>query len=233
MKLFLVISLILWATTLFAQNASRQELIDRYATEYLQSAGSDAALYYGYQPAPLPATTNLPYLNKGLDFEKGRLSYNHIIYPEVLLRFDMYRNELITKSEYGELVLFPENVDFAEFFGKHIIYFRSDSLPGCPSTGYYFLLNSGKCKVLEKQTASLSSYSSQSEQYYDIKKTFYLFKDGVYYKITSQKSLLTILQSYPKELKQFIASQPWKFKQFPDLIISLTVDEYERLSEEQ
>jgi len=220
---------ILFAEQLIAQNSSRQELIDRSASEYMQSAGSDAALYYGYQQAPLPRTTNLPYLN-GLDYTTGRLSYHQVVYPNVLLKLDLYRNELVVKSSYGDIVLFPENVDFAELLGKRIIYFRSDSLPGCPSTGYYFLLNSGKCKVLEKQTASLSSYSSQEGPYYDFKKNFYLMKDGIYYKITSQKSLLTVLQAYRKELKQYISSLQLDYKKFPDIVIAMTVDEYEKLS---
>jgi len=208
--------------------------MDSYAIEYLQSAGKDAALYYGYQQLQLPRTTNHPYLNDML-FAKGRLSYNNVLYPEVLLRFDLYRNELITTSPgFRDIVLFPETVGFAELHGQYIIYFRSDSLPGCPSTGYYFRLYSGKCSVLEKRTAVLMTYSgsraAQNEQYYDFRKSFYLYKDGVYYTIRNKNSLLKVLQPYRKELKQYISSQRLNFRQHPDVFIFLTVSEYDTLS---
>jgi len=233
-KLSIGIFYILFVGQLFAQDRNRQELIDNYANEYLQFAGEDAALFSGYQQKELPLTTNLPYLNNK-EFVKGRLSYNNTVYPEVLLKFDLYRNELITLSGFQGIVLFPENVNFAELLGKHIIYFHSDSLPGCPPSGYYFLLNSGKCTVLEKRTASLNSYSgsntSQNTQYYNFKSIFYLYREGVYHPIRNEKSLLKFLYPYQKELKQYISSLSFKYKNFPDIVITLTVDQYEKLSE--
>ena len=232
-KFFPGIFYILSLGQMFAQDIDRQEMIDNYANEYLQSANKDAALYYGYRQRELPRATNLPYLNNR-DFVKGRLSYNNILYPEVLLKFDLHRNELITTSGSGDIVLFPEHVDYAELLGKYIIYFRSDSLPSSPSTGYYFLLHSGKCSVLEKRTASLKPYSgsnaAQNEQYYDFKSIFYLYKDGIYYTIRNEKSLLKILHPYEKELKRYISSLPFDYKHFPDIVTALTVDEYENLS---
>jgi len=225
---FTLVLLSVCTTTVFGQSE-----IDGYAIEYLQSAKSQSALYYGIQQEPLPRTTNHPYL-KDMLFAKGRLSYNNILYPEVLLRFDLYRNELIATSPgYRDVVLFPESVDFAELHGQHIIYFRSDSLPGSPSTGYYFVLYEGNCAVLEKHTASLTSHSDSRMsdlQYYDFRKIFYLYKDGVYYTIRNKNSLLKVLQPYKKELKRYLSSQRLNYRQFPDVFIFMTISEYEKLS---
>ena len=233
-QLLLILFFLLPLCQLPAQDMSRQELIDSLAIDYLRSANRDAALYYGYPPTVAPPASNHPYLNNNMLFEKGRLSYNHILYPEVMLRYDMYSNELVAMSGARDVVLIPENVDFAELSGKRIIYFRSDSLPGCPPTGYYFLLNAGKCLVLEKRTASLLSNTGlaarNSKDNYDIRKVFYLYKEGVYHRIRSQSSLLKLLQPYRKELKQYISSLGMKYRQYPDLIISFTVDEYEKLT---
>jgi len=219
---------------LLAQNNESRQSADSYVIEYMKSAKSQSALYYGIQQEPYPRTTNHPYL-KDMLFAKGSLSYNNILYPEVLLKFDLYRNELITTSPgYRDIVLFPESVDFAELHGQHITYFRSDSLPGSPSTGYYFLLHSGKCRVLEKQTALLTSYSDSratlNEQHFVFRTIFYLYKDGVYYTIRNKNSLLKVLNPYRKELKRYISSQRLNYRQYPDVFIFLTVNEYEKLS---
>jgi len=106
-------------------------------------------------------------------------------------------------------------------------------LPGCPSTGYYMLLHSGKCKVLEKQTAMLmqkDTFSSTFEQHYVFSTYYYLNKDGVYYIIRNKRGLLKLLQPYKKELKRFISSHGWQFRRDADKLIPMTVGEYEKLS---
>jgi len=224
---FILVMLFISTTTIFAQSD-----IDGYVIEYLQSAKSQSALYYGVQQEPYPRTSNHPYL-KDMLYTKGRLSYNNILYPEVLLRFDLFRNELIVTSPgYKDVVLYPESVDFAELHGQHIIYFRSDGLPGAPSTGYYFVLYEGNCTVLEKHTALLTSHSGSRASdlpYYDFRKIFYLYKDGVFHTIRNRNGLLKVLHPYKKELKRFIAAQRLNYRQYPDIFIFMTVSEYEKL----
>jgi len=225
--------LILVLLSICATKAFAQPDIENYAIEYLKTAKSQSALYYGIQQEPHPRTTNHPYL-KDMLFAKGRLSYNNILYPEVLLRFDLFRNELIiTSPDYRDIVLFPESVDFAELHGQHIIYFRQDTLPGCPSAGYYFLLYNGYCKVLEKQTASLMSHSgsrASDGQFYDFRKNYYLYKDGVYHTIRNKNGLLKILHPYKKELKRYLSAENLNYRQYPDVFIFMAVYEYEKLS---
>ena len=214
---------------LFAQDVGRQQLVDNYAVDYLRIAGNQSALFYGNLQEGHPRTMNHPYL-KDIQYAKARLSYLRIIYPEVLLRLDLSRNELIIQTpDFRNLVLFPENIDFAEFHGRHIIYFRRDSLPGCPSSGYYTLLHSGKCKVLEKQAAKIM-VDNTHQYYYDFSTNFYLYHNGVYYTIRNKSGLLKVLQPYKKELKRFISSHHWQFRNDAEKLISQTVNEYEKLS---
>jgi len=230
-RALLLLSLIFWNVCLLAQNIARQQLIDNAATEYLQAAGSQSALYYGKVQEGHPRVSNHPYLVDEL-FTKARLSYNGVIYPEVLLRLDLSNDELIIMSPgFREIVLFPENVDFAELHGYTIIYFRQDGLPGCPSAGYYTLLYSGKCKVLEKNKAVLMPPSSSGSQYYfSFSTNYYLNKDGIYYSIRNKQGLLKVLQPYKKELKRFISANRWQFRQDAEELIRQTVIEYEKLS---
>ena len=215
---------------LFAQDAGRQQLIDNAVIEYLRIAGNQSALYYGKAQEEHPKTTNHPYLMDA-QYAKARLSYFGVIYPEALLKLDLSRNELVVLlPDFHSVVLFPENVDFAELHDRHIIYFYRDSLPNSPSTGYYSLLHSGNCRVLEKQTANVTVNRNTLEEYYEFLTKFYLFKDGVYYSIPNKKGLLRVLQPYKKELKQFISSNHLRFRHDAERLIKQTVIEYEKLS---
>ena len=232
-RICLLLCLILYGGQLFAQDVGRRQLIDSSAVRYMRMADKQLALYYGKEAEGHLRALNHPYL-KDDQYVKSRLSYCRIIYPEAKLRFDINRDELVILSpDQRSIALFPENVDFAELHGYTIIYFLRDSLPGCPSTGYYMLLHSGKCKVLEKQTAMLmqkDTFSSTFEQHYVFSTYYYLNKDGVYYIIRNKRGLLKLLQPYKKELKRFISSHGWQFRRDADKLIPMTVGEYEKLS---
>jgi len=225
----LLIYLVICGVCLFAQDIERKESIDGVAGEYLSTAGSQSVLYYGYQPEGHPRAKTHPYL-KDEQFSKARLSYNSIVYPEVLLRLDWSRNELIILSpDSHHLILFPENVDYAELHDLRVVYFSSDGLPGCPASGYYVMLHSGKCKVMEKQTALLKVEGPPTKYNYIRSKFFYLFKDGVYYRIRSKRGLLKHLYPYKKELKQFISANKLRFRGNTEEFLTRTVREYEEL----
>ena len=224
--------LMLWCGRLFAQDIGRQQSIDSTVVSYLRTAKSQSALYYGNDQEWMRRTTNHPYLADVL-YTKARLSYHRVLYPEALLRLDLSRDELITLSpEFRHIVLFPENVDFVELHGKHVVYFRSDSLPGCPSSGYYFLLYSGNCKVMEKITATLmyETEGNTMRYYYLFATRYYLYKDGAYHIIRNQRGLLKALKPYKKELKRFISANHLRFKLDAEKFLSRTISEYEKIT---
>lgn len=232
-RICLLLCLLICSGRLFAQDVERQLLIDNSATEYFRMSDRQSAVYYGKEQEGHLRAINHPYL-KDAQYAKSRLSYCQIIYPEAMLRLDLSRDELVILSpDQHNIILFSENVDFAELHGYTIIHFRRDSLPGCPPTGYYLLLHSGKYKVLEKQTATLMQkdvFSSTSEQHYVLTINYYLNKDGTYYTIRNKRGLLKLFHPYKKELKRFISSHGWRFRQDAEQLISLTVNEYEKLS---
>ena len=214
------------------QSQVRLESVDSSAVEYLQTVLNYSLLYYGAEYEGYPRTTNHPYLIDD-QYTKARLSYKNVIYPEALLCLDLNRDELVIKSPgFRNIVLFPENVDFVELHGKYIIYFQKDSLHGCPSSGFYILLHSDKCKVLEKRNAQIMEKTSPGlfERYFDFSTRYYLYKDGVYYSIKNKRGLLKALQPYKKELKRFISSRKLNYKNDTEAFLIHTVNEYEQLT---
>ena len=230
----LLFCLAFWGKCLFAQNIDQQQLVDNLAIEYLQASGSQSVLFYGRIHEGHPRVVNHPYFEDE-QFTKARLSYRGIIYPEAMLRLDLSRNELVVLSpSFLNFVLFPEDVDFAELHGQTIIYYQRNDLPGSPPTGYYALLHSGKCRVLERQTAALmveqSSSPGRAQYRFAISTQFFLYKDGVYHNIRNQRRLLNTLHPHQRELRRFISSNQLRFRRNARELITLTVMEYEKLS---
>ena len=244
-----------------AQNVDRRQDIDNFAVEYLRIASKQSPLYYGKEQEGYSRAMNHPYMmsttatagpslresiqaskltvtevlellaNADAQYTQARLSYCGVVYPEVMLRLDMHRDELVVLSpDYRNVVLFPESVDYAELYGQHIIYFHRDSLPGCPPTGYYNLLHSGNCKVLKRQVCSMNRNDRWELNFTSIIH-YYLCKDGSYQMIRTKRGLLKTLYPYKKELKRFISTHHLQFRnEKKDILIRDVVNEYEKLS---
>ena len=225
--------IILGCGQLFAQEAKQDQLIGVLVDEYMQTIGKKSILYYGNEQDSYPRAINHPYFESA-EYLETRLSYNQVIYPKALLRLDLNRDELVILSPEGRnIVLFPENVDFAELYSRNLIFFRSDSMPGCPSTGYYFMLHSGNCVVMEKQSCTMSGKTNMSlEMEYSFKLSinYYLYNDGVYYKIKNKRTLLNALHPYKEEINRFISANQLRFKRNPVEFLTRAVSEYEKLS---
>ena len=216
---------------LLAQDLRRQ-MIDQSAAAYLEMVDEESALYYGHLQEELPRTVNHPYL-ADQRYVQARLSYLGVVYPEAMLRLDLLRHELVVLSpDRSHVVLFPENVDYAELHYRRVIFFQPDNLPGAPSNGYYFLLHSGDCKVMEKRTASLNRRNNLGawEDFYIMSARFYLYKDSAYHTLRSKSGLLKTLQPYKKELKRFISANHLSFRKNQEEFLVRTVEEYEKLS---
>lgn len=206
-----------------------QPSIDNFANNYQQKTGIYSALYYGLEYEGYASAKSHPFF-EDKQYVKARLLYQQTIYPEVNLRYDMHRDELIVQShDLRNIVLFPQKVEYAELHGKHIIYFQADTLPGCPASGYYILLHANNCKVMEKRIALLKEQLSQREiiRRFDLKTNFYLLIDGRYLLIKNQKGLLNALQPFDKELKRFISANHLKFRKDTESFLVRVVGEYE------
>ena len=229
-RICLILLFALGSRPVFSQ--SSQGMVDSASIDYFQTAQSYSPLYYGAEYEGYQRTKNHPFLVSDL-YTQARLSYLNVLYPEALVRLDQNRNELVVRSPgFRDIVLLPGNVDFVELHGYHVIYFQKDSLPGCPSTGYYIRLYDNNCKVLKKTNVQLMERTSTGllERFFDFTTRHYLYKDDAYYTIKNKRGLLKALNPYKKELKRFISSQKLNFRENTEMFLILTVSEYEQLA---
>ena len=205
---------------------------DQYAAGYMSAVSNHAALFSGNRQQPLKVHTLNHQYFKDDDFVSGRLSYGGVVYPEVWLRWDLYRDELMILLPVSyNIVLQSEHIDFAEIHGYHIFYLPSDGLPGCPPAGNYILLYSGKYLLIEKLINDLNEKDKNGSDFYFILNTrFYLQKDGVYHKIKNRRTLLKALETHRKELKQFICANGLGYKRDAETMTLEVVKEHAKLS---
>jgi len=235
-KIFLCLTFLCWQH-LSAQSCLSPPSIDDIAVDYLSSVSQYAAIYSGNGQQPLSnPVTNHQYF-RAPEYATGKLSYGGVIYPNILLRWDLYRDELVilSPSRY-HIALKNENLDFAEIHGYHIFNFQPDSLPGCPPAGNYAILYSAdNCLLLEKSTKKMSFTNSKSgygyDYYFVLSTKFYLQKNGAYHEIKNRRTLLKTLGTHEKELKLFIRAQEFKYKYHAERMVLETVKLHEFYSQ--
>ena len=232
MKIITAFLLLLSVGSITAQERSRTT--DSVSINYLKTANQSATLYYGVEYESYTQAKNNPYLTKS-PCTRASLSYRNVVYTEVCLRLDLWKDELTVLSPDSRyFVLFPEDVEYAEMFNKHVFYHKTDSFLNSPSTGYYFLLYDNNCRVLEKKYATLIQRDKTVRTEwtiidFDIKTHYYLLKDNVYHLIKNKNDLLNALSPYKKELKQFISSNRLSFRKNAAELLIQTTGEYEKL----
>jgi len=226
--------LIITSLLFFWQQLLAQD--DRYAASYMSAVSNHAALFSGNLQQSLPfRPLNHQYFVQE-DYTKGRLSYGGVIYPDVLIRWDLYRDELmvLTPANYN-VVLKSEYVDFAEIEGDYIIYRRPDGLSGCPPSGFYILLYSGDNILLEKLSKTLREKAHDFDRFkrvysFSQSSIFYLQKNGAYDMIKNRKTLLKALDTHRSELNRFIRINGLSYKNDTKKMVLEVVQEYEKMN---
>ncbi len=101
------------------------------AQEYFSSANSFARLYVG-QIEPqynLPLWQDNPYYKESVQTWKGRVCYHGVVYDNVNLRFDMYKQNLVVVAPVTDAYCLPEQkyVDWFEVDGHRYVHDPEDS----------------------------------------------------------------------------------------------------------
>ncbi|MCD8165330.1 MAG: hypothetical protein LUE93_03915 [Bacteroides sp.] len=149
----LLLAILLLPGSLYLGAQERRAQVKQLADNYCSVAGNYVSLYSGKEQLKyMTGVTGHPYWVDD-SYAPASLYYDGIFYEIVLLRLDIYRDELIIISPdvRFHVILVGDYLGWADFHGSRVIYHTKNSLPGSPSTGYYIRLYSGEYTVLEKQ----------------------------------------------------------------------------------
>ncbi|MDR1259491.1 MAG: hypothetical protein LBK65_09505 [Tannerellaceae bacterium] len=232
LKVKTILSLLLCSLTAVTGRLSAQDAPD--AGDYLTEAKSYASIYSGKEGYRYPRyLLNHPYWDDG-GYREGSVLYDGVGYAGVLIRLDLYRDELLLSSpdRRFEVALHAAGLDHALAPPYYIAWMGGEEA-GLTQEGYYIRLYDGSgCQVWKRETKRIAQtqnlYSNVLDTYFESRVVFYVFKDGAYHAVKSEASLLKLFPDKKKELRQYARLMGLSFKKTPEKLIVDLVGQYEQ-----
>ena len=198
---------------------------------YQEAAGTFAALYNG--KASLPYTqqfANHPYFESP-NFSNGTLCYNGVVYIDVLMRIDLFRDEItvIFPDNPQRIVLDNEKIDYAVLHGATFIVSFSDNnakyiLLELVDDGIYPVVRIYRVTLFE-ETLSFNTLTNS----FKTQIQYAVRMEGAYYPVKNKKALLKLFPDRKQELNKYAATHKLNFKKQTGQSIIALVNHYENI----
>ncbi len=217
-----------------SDSCMRQNSIDAVIDLYHKKQGTASNLYNGVEVEPYNFIffQSTPYF-KDSSFIQGTVFYDKVKYKDVPLLYDLVHDELILLhfDRVHQINLVKEKVDSFYLSSHHFIKLNPDTSNTVIKGGYYDELYKGQVSLLMKRT-KLAEEKIESGSIYlraSAKSSFYLLKEGSYFRIKNKKDLLKMLSDKRNELNHYIRRNKIKFKSMPEIAMTSVVAHYDQL----
>ncbi|HEX9513837.1 MAG TPA: hypothetical protein VF939_25275 [Puia sp.] len=148
-----------------------------------------------------------PFFDDG-HLQKGTVFYGGILYENLMLLYDLVKEQVVIDDSYDNYKLFLINGQLDRFTIQHHLFINlRDSLtPSAPRRGFYEQLYKDRVTLLKKERKLVMEdlSSGKLEKFIDYSVYYYLKKGAVYYSVNNRQSLLNALNDRHKEVKKFI-----------------------------
>ncbi len=193
--------------------------------QYMNRIGGSASLYNGpeYEGA-YPRVLGSPFWN-ATDFAKGSVGYEGINYHDVLMAYDVVRNELVIKGFQGlSLRLEKAKVDYFILSGHSFIHLNDSAGKNSLPDDFYDLLYDGDVQAYAKRLKRISpSLHAEGLDSITTNAMYFLHQRDRYYTINSEKDMLKIFSNEKDTLQKLWKEKGLNFKKDPDLFIKETL----------
>ena len=202
---------------------------------YLKTANTHSVIYSGkVEPRYKVTSVNHPYLETD-EFRTGVLSFDGRIYTDVSIRLNQHTEELaiLSPGKNFSVLVQRDNIDYAIINSLLIVYSKPESADGLfMPEGYYVRLYNGDCQVWKRDTYVLFKRTNHTIWEYFFKKSskIYVYKDGIYYPVKNNRSLLKVFKDKKKELKNMIKEQRLDYERSSEKNIVTIAGFYDNLS---
>lgn len=203
---------------------------DNVIHNYLTEVQTYATLYSGKTETPYDKRyENHPYFET-FTYQAGTLGYNHVVYTDILMRFDLYRNELtvVAPGRPVPVILNNDKFDYAILNGSTIIQAGNENNA---KGKFLVLLRNGTYPVArqynirtEEETSNLTIIHS-----FRIQVKYLIYKNGVPYTVKNKNSVLKLFPDKRKELNMFAKQHRLNFNSQIEQCIIALVDQYEAM----
>ena len=233
MKNELIIILLLWGSGVIWAQEKRFAGVpsDNVIQNYLTETKMYATLYSGKIATPYDMRfENHPYFESNT-YVSGTLGYNRAVYKNVLMRFDLYRNELtvISPERPYNIVIDNEKFDFAVLNGSTIVL----SVSGRKSKEqFHVLLQNGTYPIVKNFNIVIVEDTSDRlvKTTFRIQQQYAIYIDGVPYPVKNKNSVLKLFADRRKELNEYAKQHKLNFRNQLEQSIIALVNHYENLT---
>ena len=201
---------------------------------YSQQRGDQAAVYTGIFHYSYPSDIEGYAYYLSPDWQKGELVYAGIYYKNVLMKYDLVKDQvIITTNETGGMPigLYRPRVSRFAFSGNSFVWMdkRTDVL--FVQAGFYRHIVSGKVTVWARNIKLISEkvVDNRIARKFEETAKFYFLKEGQYYLINSKKELIKVLQEHKKEIQGYIRQNKFKYRLNPEKMIVAVSRYYNQL----
>jgi len=235
MKIRLILSIfLLCAGMLWAQDKSAAILpSDAVIQNYMSSTQAYAALFSGKTEMPYDVTfTNHPYFETDR-YVSGTLCYNRVVYKDILMRIDLFRDELtvICPDVPYRIVLNNDKFHYAVLNSSTIIKSVDEKNP---KTKFLVLLHAGNYPVLKKYAVRIAvnhpsprvltrTFLFQNQYAIDV--------EGILHTVKNKNSILKLFPDRKKELNEYAKLHKLNFRKQPEQSIIALVNHYDTIKE--
>lgn len=240
-KKFLPGLLIFWMQSLHAQQNFSDSVPGSLAEE-TKFAKNIYSLQKGNQAAIFNGTIHISYSSEiegiayffSVDWQKGNVLYGDIYYENILMKYDMVKDQLIVKAKESEgqaITLFSPRVKQFSFLDSKFIRVDNATAGSFLQAGFYRQLTHGKVTALARATKTISEKITDNKvaRKFEEKIKYYTLKDSRYSLIENKNNLLSILKERKKELQGFIKENKLNFRKDMENAIVSVVEFYNHL----
>lgn len=176
------------------------------ATKAYQAAvGYAARLYSGPEYIrTYPGTAGHPFLATDT-VQRGTITYDGVLYTDVLLNYDIVRGEVIVNGPQAfALRLVQRKIDSFSMNGRRMVCV-ADANPYKLAQGCYELLHSNKVQVLAKSVKQITTPSRTDElSTFAMVTAYFVLKNGVAYKVSDKKELLQAFSDQKAAVQKYV-----------------------------
>lgn len=174
-------------------------------------------LFYGYPPM----SHGIPYY-KTMGWQKGSILYGGVWYTDVSIIYDPIAEQLVVRNpRYLSLTVFGERVQEFQIEDDRFVRLYPDA-DNVIKEGFYRVLVEGAVTIYQRHIKLIKEEvkADQLELNVETVNRYYAFRDGHFYPVSKQKSLLALLKDKRQAIQQHLRSQKVKFKREPEKAIT-------------
>lgn len=199
------------------------------ASQYLRSAGQYALIFTGREHEKYP----LYYINHpwyiSAEYHRGTVFANKISFPDVQMRLDLYRNELVISPDNSPFNIVAD-ADSAIVHGKKIIRISPQINPSV--WGYVVVVHEGKNnRVYLKNNLMLRQkvVSGVLTQQFETTRVFWLHYRDDLHRLSKISDLYPFYPDQRPAIRSFINDNNLNFRKNPEQTLVLLMDYLEKL----